>query len=103
MEGFLVLLGFGLFAAIVGVPIAAFVALSRTGKLQLAIAELDRQVQRLRGDAQELQRMTVLLADGFEHTIAYDRMGFHQRALFLRQSARLQEDLLGQANLAYVV
>ena len=56
MEGFLVLLGLGLFAAIVGVPIAAFVALSRTGKLQLAIAELDRQVQRLRGDAQELQR-----------------------------------------------
>jgi uncharacterized membrane protein len=56
LEGFLVLLGLGLLGAAVGVPIAAFVALSRTGRLQLAIAELDRQVQRLRGDTQELQR-----------------------------------------------
>jgi uncharacterized membrane protein len=56
VEGFLVLLGLGLLAAVVGVPIAAFVALSRTGKLQLAITELDRQVQFLRGDTQELQR-----------------------------------------------
>jgi uncharacterized membrane protein len=56
LEGFLVLLGLGLLVAIVGGPIAAFVALSRTGRLQAAIAELDRQVQRLRGEAQELQR-----------------------------------------------
>ncbi len=51
----MVLLGLGLLAVVVGVPIAAFVALSRTGRLQLAIAELDRQVQRLRGDTRELQ------------------------------------------------
>jgi uncharacterized membrane protein len=56
VDGFLVLLGFGLFAAVIGVPIAAFVALSRTGKLQSAIAALELQVQRLRGDTQELQR-----------------------------------------------
>ena len=41
MDGFLVLLGLGLLAAVIGVPIAAFVALSRTGKLQRAIAELE--------------------------------------------------------------
>jgi hypothetical protein len=66
VEGFLVLLGLGLLAAVVGVPIAAFVALSRTGKLQLAIAELDRQVQRLRGDTQELRRRLGTSAQGLE-------------------------------------
>lgn len=56
MDGFLVLLGLGVIAGIIGVPIAAFVALSRTGRLQRAIAELEGQVQRLRSDAQVLQR-----------------------------------------------
>ncbi len=70
MEGFLVLLGLGVLVAIVGVPIAAFVALSRTGKLQLAIAELDRQVQRLRGDTQELQRRLDAAAQGPEGAAA---------------------------------
>src|SRR6185295_13807596 len=63
VDGFLVLLGFGLVAAIIGVPIAAFVALSRTGKLQLAIAELEHQVQQLRGDSRELQRRLDATAD----------------------------------------
>jgi len=66
VEGFLVLLGLGLLAAVVGVPIAAFVSLSRTGKLQLAVAELDRQVQRLCGDTQELQRRLDAAAQGPE-------------------------------------
>jgi len=55
VDGLVVLFGLGLVAAIIGVPIAAFVALSRTGRLQRALAELERQVQRLRSDAQALQ------------------------------------------------
>jgi hypothetical protein len=54
VDGLVVLFGLGLVAAIIGVPIAAFVALSRTGRLQRALTELERQVQRLR-DAQALQ------------------------------------------------
>jgi uncharacterized membrane protein len=56
VDGFLVLLGLALIAGVIGVPLAAFVALSRTGRLQRAIAELELQIQRLRGDAQALQR-----------------------------------------------
>ena len=55
MDGLVVLFGLGLVAAVIGVPIAAFVALSRTGRFQRALTELERQVQRLRSDAQALQ------------------------------------------------
>ncbi len=66
MEGFLTLIGLGILAVVVGVPIAAFVALSRTSKLQRSIAQLDSEVRRLRSDAQELQRRLNVAAQGPE-------------------------------------
>jgi len=55
VDGFFVLLGFGLVAAVIGVPIAAFVALSRTGKLQRAIEGLELQIQGLRSEGRDLR------------------------------------------------
>ncbi len=47
--------------------------------------------------------MPIFLADGFQHAVADERVGFHQAPFFRRERAGLEQNVLGQADFANVV
>ena len=55
------------------------------------------------GHAQKHQRSPILLAQCLQNVVAYNRVRFHQAALGVRERARLEQHVIGDADLADVV